>query len=196
MGQTWTSDPASLPETKLGEDLAYAMANRIDGSCVLLLSLPNYHHRGRLYLSSGLKAGLRSDPQAPVDEIAPCFLLAHGNDPIKLLASSIQAVREALGTFRLRVEKQEPEFIDHLGWCTWDAFYHEVCEEVVQQGVDHMQKGGHRPGFVIIDGGWQDLNQDTLKLRSIKPDAESFPSGLKALCHDLRKKHGVRWIGV
>ncbi|MDQ8188389.1 Sip1-related alpha-galactosidase [Pelagicoccus sp. SDUM812002] len=194
MTPTWYDDLDSLSDTKPGEDLGFVMAQQRDGSCVLLLPLPTPNQRGRLYVDNGLHAGLRSD-QTAGSEAAPAFLLSHGTDPIKLIASSIKVARQKLDTFRLREEKAAPDFIDSLGWCTWDAYYREVTAEKIEAGFAQFQNDGHTPGFLIIDDGWQDVSENW-GLNSFSTNTERFPDGLGELTNTLRERHQLRWIGV
>ncbi|MBD5778513.1 hypothetical protein IEN85_03340 [Pelagicoccus sp. NFK12] len=191
---TWSDDLDSHGDTNPGEDLGFIMAQQTDGSCVLLLPLPTPNQRGRLYFDNGLRAGLRSD-QTTSAEAAPAFILSHGKDPVELIASSIKVARQHLNTFKLREEKEDPTFIDSLGWCTWDAFYREVTAEKIETGFVQFKKDGHTPGFLIIDDGWQDVSANW-GLRSFATNTERFPDGLGELTKTLRDRHQLRWIGV
>lgn len=196
MSPTWTEDLNSLADTPPGTDVAFVMAQRRDGSSVLLMPLPSPTQRGRLFVEKGLHAGLRSDqtPQLHSSR-APTFLLAHGRDPISLITTSIAIARQHLHSFRLREEKREPAFIDCLGWCTWNAFYRDVTVEKIESGFTQFSSEGHTPGFLIIDDGWQDVS-DNWELNSFETKPKSFPNGLGELCDSLRKNHDLRWIGV
>ncbi|MDQ8181408.1 Sip1-related alpha-galactosidase [Pelagicoccus sp. SDUM812005] len=191
---TWSDDLDSHGDTNPGEDLGFIMAQQTDGSCVLLLPLSTPNQRGRLYFDNGLRAGLRSD-QTTSAEAAPAFILSHGKDPVELIASSIKVARQHLNTFKLREEKEDPTFIDSLGWCTWDAFYREVTAEKIETGFVQFKKDGHTPGFLIIDDGWQDVSANW-GLRSFATNTERFPDGLGELTKTLRDRHQLRWIGV
>ncbi|WP_348243384.1 Sip1-related alpha-galactosidase, partial [Salmonella enterica] len=50
--------------------------------------------------------------------------------------------------------------LNWFGWCTWDAFYTDVTEEGVKQGLESFEIGGIPPKFVIIDDGWQSVGMD------------------------------------
>jgi len=195
MTPRWAEDPSTLANSKRGEDLGYVLVQQHDDSCVLLLPIPTATQRGRLFLSDGIRAGLRSDPEAQTDAPPPAFLLARGTDPIALLASAIRSLRELIPSFKLREEKVVPEFVNTLGWCTWDAFYKEVDHEGVQNGVRALAKGKHSPAFVIIDDGWQNVSpSDTLL--STEADKKSFPESLNGIVEHLKSEYGVTWVGV
>ncbi|MBC2607067.1 Sip1-related alpha-galactosidase [Pelagicoccus albus] len=195
MTPKWVKDPSSLENSKRGEDLGYVLVQREDNSCVLLLPIPTSTQRGRLFLRNGICAGLRSDPNTPPESPQPAFLIAHGTDPISLLASVIRITREILPSFKLREEKTVPNFVDTLGWCTWDAFYKEVDQEGVLNGVRKLKKGQHCPAFVIIDDGWQKVSQSD-KLINTEADIDSFPDSLEGVIKQLKSEYGISFVGV
>lgn len=94
--------------------------------------------------------------------------LASGSDPFALLAQGARSVDARIGLGRLRVDKPLPAFVDHFGWCTWDAFYQDVSAEAVAAGLASFQAIGVRPRFVILDDGWQSTRE--------------LPSGERRLC--------------
>ncbi len=55
------------------------------------------------------------------------------------------SVMARMGTGRLRRDKPLPEFVDQFGWCTWDAFYQDVSQEKVREGLESFAAGGVRP---------------------------------------------------
>ncbi|MCE0484863.1 MAG: alpha-galactosidase [Methylacidiphilales bacterium] len=130
----------------------------------------------------------------PLPEKATLFFVATGNDPIALVQWAMRKIAERLGTFRLRTEKPLPRWVDYLGWCTWDAFYLEVSEEKVLEGLASFKAGGLSPRVLILDGGWQD-EKDNL-LVSFGPNAERFPNGLKVMVDRARDEYGVKIFGV
>jgi raffinose synthase len=59
------------------------------------------------------------------------------------------------GCARPRWEKQLPEVCGYLGWCTWDAFYCDVCSQGITAGLASFKRAGVMPRWLIIDDGWQ-----------------------------------------
>jgi len=53
-----------------------------------------------------------------------------------------------------------PSFVDFLGWCTWDSFYTDLSAARVLQGLESFKKTNVRPGFLILDDGWQSTDVD------------------------------------
>jgi|GEM_PF-1063816 len=82
-------------------------------------------------------------------------------------------------SFRPRIEKTTPEFVKKLGWCTWDAYYKEVDQKKILTGVALMEKKEIRPGYIIIDDGWLDVDSDYLN--SFSPNTDKFDKDFKPL---------------
>ncbi|GMH27306.1 hypothetical protein Nepgr_029149 [Nepenthes gracilis] len=150
------------------------------------------------------------------------FIMA-GTDPFTTITSAIRAVKLHLKTFRQQHEKKTPGIVDCFGWCTWDAFYKEVTQEGVEEGLASLSSGGTPPRFVIIDDGWQSvegdpLNQDDHKnhhnqhhqqqqeehlprLTKIKEN-EKFQNkdnpgvGIRSIVDICKEKYGLKYVYV
>ncbi|MBI4787247.1 MAG: hypothetical protein HY782_09395 [Chloroflexi bacterium] len=94
------------------------------------------------------------DPAVVTDSVVGLFV-AVGANPYTLVAQSAPRVMQQMKTGRLRAEKALPAFVNQFGWCTWDAFYHDVSQEHVRMGLESFQRGGLEPNFIILDDGWQ-----------------------------------------
>lgn len=80
-----------------------------------------------------------------------------GTDPFVVIADAVRDMELHLKTFCHRDKKKMPGILDWFGWCTWDAFYQDVSAEGVEKGLKSLSDGGAPPGFVIIDDGWQSV---------------------------------------
>eukprot|EP01041_Mallomonas_annulata_P000312 gene312-570_t len=107
-------------------------------------------------------------------------LLASSRDPYLLLESGVAAVKKRIrshwsGSMSERLSEliahanrmppsmprgPGPSFVDYLGWCTWDSFYTDLSERRVLEGLRSFVKTGVRPGFLILDDGWQSTDVD------------------------------------
>ncbi|PIA42355.1 hypothetical protein AQUCO_02000068v1 [Aquilegia coerulea] len=152
-----------------------------------------------------------------IETKASCFthslFINSGSDPFTTITDSITAVKYHLRSFRQRFEKKLPEMIDYFGWCTWDAFYQNVTQEDVEDGLKSLYLGGAAPKFVIIDDGWQSVGSDPVKLRN---DGKSEPSlrltgirendkfknkedptvGIESIVNIAKKKYGLKYVYV
>jgi len=81
-----------------------------------------------------------------------------------------------------------------MGWNSWNEFGCDVSEKLIMEMADAMVKSGMRDAgylYIVIDDCWQ-VGRD--KNGNILPDAERFPSGMKALAdyiHNLGLKFGI-----
>lgn len=121
------------------------------------------------------------------------FSIATGKDPYQL---ADQGTKTALHELQLkhRSEKEYPEMMKYLGWCSWDAFYHQVHAEGLLQKAQEFNEKKLPVHWFIIDDGWLDVKD--MKLRSLQPDKEKFPEGLRAVTEKLKQMYGISQVGV
>ncbi|KAL3648123.1 Tethering factor for nuclear proteasome sts1 [Castilleja foliolosa] len=81
-------------------------------------------------------------------------------NPYTLMRDAYTSIRVHLDTFKLIEEKSAPPLVNKFGWCTWDAFYLAVEPAGIWHGVKEFADGGLSPRFLIIDDGWQSINND------------------------------------
>lgn len=123
------------------------------------------------------------------------FVLGSGADPYQLVERHVEAALHTLDYPTLpRSRKPYPEILDSLGWCSWDAFYHQVNEEGLLVKAEEMQAASLPVQWVMIDDGWSQTVDK--KLSSFEADVEKFPQGLAGTVRQLKKKYGIRWVGV
>ena len=68
-----------------------------------------------------------------------------------------------------------------MGWNSWNKFGCNVSEDMIKSMADAMVKSGMKDAgykYIVIDDCWQ-VSRD--KSGNIVPDAQRFPSGIKAL---------------
>jgi raffinose synthase len=123
------------------------------------------------------------------------FVLGTGTNPYQLIERHVDAALHALDYPTLpRAQKPYPEILDSLGWCSWDAFYHQVNEEGLLIKAEELKAAGLPVQWVMIDDGWSQTIDK--KLSSFQADQEKFPQGLAETVRRLKEQHGVRWVGV
>lgn len=120
--------------------------------------------------------------------------VAVGQDPFELARRGAESVMARLGTGKLRRDKPAPDLLDQFGWCTWDAFYGEVSEEKVRQGLQSFRDGGVSPPVLILDDGWQSTAQRATGERRLTSFAANhkFGGGLGELVRVAKQDFGVR----
>ncbi|XP_018444980.2 probable galactinol--sucrose galactosyltransferase 6 isoform X1 [Raphanus sativus] len=133
-----------------------------------------------------------------------------GTDPFQTITEAIHAVKLHLKSFRQRHEKKLPGIVDYFGWCTWDAFYQEVTQEGVEEGLNSLTAGDTPPKFVIIDDGWQSVENDdnndpvenpVFRLTGIEENAkfknkDDPRQGIKNIVDIAKEKHGLKYVYV
>ena len=86
--------------------------------------------------------------------------LAHLQDRL----AGIKERQFSAGSFAMRRSLWQrgsgPAFVDSLGWCSWDSFYTDLSPDRILRGIDSFNDTGVRPGFVILDDGWQSTDVD------------------------------------
>ena len=123
--------------------------------------------------------------------------LGVGDDPYELCRRGARAVAQRLGRGRLRTEKLLPALVEHLGWCTWDAFYQDVSHAKVEAGLASFRAGGVTPRWLILDDGWQTVRARegaASRLAGFVAN-EKFPGGLAATVA-MAKRFGVEQLLV
>ncbi|XP_059662320.1 probable galactinol--sucrose galactosyltransferase 1 isoform X2 [Cornus florida] len=76
------------------------------------------------------------DPAVEGFEGSHLVFVAAGSDPFEVITNAVKTVGRHLQTFSHREKKKMPDMLNWFGWCTWDAFYTDVTEEGVKQGLE------------------------------------------------------------
>lgn len=127
------------------------------------------------------------------DKVLPGAIIVADKNPILATEKTFALVKRILGNrVKLSKEKRYPEIFEYLGWCTWNAFYRDIDEKKVVEGTRAIREKAPI-GFVIVDDGWQDVDEDS-RLKSFVPDSKKFPRGGKYLVEKI-KEAGVRYVG-
>ncbi|XP_015898991.3 probable galactinol--sucrose galactosyltransferase 2 [Ziziphus jujuba] len=141
-----------------------------------------------------------------------------GTNPFEVINQAVKAVEKHMQTFLHREKKKMPAFLDWFGWCTWDAFYTDVTSEGVEEGLKSLSMGGTPPRFLIIDDGWQEIEnkskdsdcvvqegaQFATRLTGIKENSkfqkngqnEKQVSGLKLVVDEAKQHQNVKFVYV
>ena len=94
----------------------------------------------------------------------------------------------------LKSYKDYPDFLQGFGWCTWNAFYHDVTAEKIEQKLIEFKEKGIMPKWIIIDDGWNETND--WKIRDFKADNKKFPDGLFSFIKRIKKEYGIKYVGI
>jgi hypothetical protein len=125
----------------------------------------------------------------------PLFAYATSRDPYRLPIETYRTAFAASDQYgRLRWQKSYPEIFSWLGWCSWNAYGHEVTEEKILESVCSLQAKGIPLGFVLVDDGW--LSTKDNKLTAFNADEKKFPHDLAGLARTLREQYRIPHVGV
>ena len=133
---------------------------------------------------------------APTQDI-PMMAIAFGDDPYQLFQKLYRSGLEAMGKSQnLRINKQYPEALEYLGWCTWNASHMgKLLDEAhLLGGVSTFTDQGFPLGWLLVDDGWFD--HDNSKLNATTPNPDKFPNGFKSLIQNLKGNHGLKHVGI
>jgi Alpha-galactosidase len=123
------------------------------------------------------------------------FILGGAANPYVLPDRNVTfALRHLRGQSLPRQDKAYPEILDYLGWCSWDAFYHDVDEQGLLAKAEEFQRMDLPVRWVMIDDGWSEIRDRMLY--GWDADPAKFPRGLAHTIETLKRKFGIRWVGV
>ena len=92
-------------------------------------------------------------------------------------------------------EKTFPKSLNGLGYATWNAFYRDFNEEKIYALLNEFSQKGIHLDFLLLDDGWSEVDDD-YHLLSFKEDPKKFPHGLKEFVSNVKKKYGIKHVGV
>ena len=122
-------------------------------------------------------------------------VITESSDPYDAVGKAYEkAVLRGLITTPLKKDKSYPTILEKLGWCTWNAFYHDVSEAGIIEKMEEFKAKKIPVKWVLIDDGWSEYSD--LKLHSIYEDKTKFPSGLKGTIEILKKEYDIEAVGV
>lgn len=121
--------------------------------------------------------------------------ISTGSTPYEAIERGFAFARES-GAIRvpLRTERQLPDMYRSLGWCSWNAFYHEVSADKLFQKLDEFREKNIPVKWVLIDDGWSVVRNHMLA--GFDADPVKFPGGLKACIDRIKNEYGIRYVGV
>lgn len=120
---------------------------------------------------------------------------AIGDDPYRTVRVCVEAAARRLGV-SIRRERPFPEVLTGLGWCTWDSLGREVSESAIVAKMEEFRAKDVPISWVLIDDGWSDTDRVHEILRGFDADRERFPHGLVHTVDLLKRRYGVRSVGV
>ncbi len=161
-----------------------------------LTALCGENHRARLRERGGkTELCLDSECMGLTAAEGDFLAIACGCTPQKSLKKRAALMRKAHGFLTpKKEEKHLPQFAQGLGWCTWNAFYHDVSAEKIEKKLREFKEKGVKISRIIIDDGWTQANG--WKLCAFEADPKKFPNGLAAFIKRIKAKYGITHVGI
>ena len=122
-------------------------------------------------------------------------VISKGDNPYKTVEKSYNmACENEIILTPLKAKKTYPKHLEGLGWCTWNAFYHDVTAEGIEKKLIEFREKNIPIKWIMIDDGWA-MTED-FKLKSGCVDKNKFPDGLKAFIKHIKQKYGIEYVGI
>ena len=122
------------------------------------------------------------------------------SDPYEVVHNTMKAGLSGVKQpIPLKDRRSDIPALDSLGWCTYDAFYREVTHDKILQKLEEFKQKNIPVEMLLIDSGWFIHDGDgTHGQRStdLRANPEKFPKGLKGLVEEVKKKYGIRYVGI
>lgn len=126
---------------------------------------------------------------------APIAVISVSDNPYDAVRTSYAMAFENGAIITPPKEKKEyPKQLEGLGWCTWDAFYHDVTAYGIEEKLKEFKEKDIPIKWIMIDDGWAKTND--FKLNSCFSDEKKFPDGLKAFIGHIKKEYGIEYVGI
>lgn len=93
----------------------------------------------------------------------------------------------------LRSQKEYPEAMNYLGWCTWEQYHKNISEKIILDGIDNIENSGIPIRWLLIDDGHQTLKDG--RMFSLVPDIHKFPNGWQPIV-ESKKEDKIKWMGI
>lgn len=191
----WMKPAAGSAAAEVPVETQSLLYRRGDGSVVLVIPLCDGVLRSSIQGKGDLLQVVAEtgDAHTPAAPALSCFV-AVGGDVYGLIPRAAAAVSMRLGTGNLRRDKVLPDFVDHFGWCTWDAFYQDVSEAKVREGLQSFRSIGVAPRMLILDDGWQQeatMPTGERRLTGLRANAK-FDGGLARTVRTAKDDFGIQ----
>lgn len=146
---------------------------------------------------SGVTVRLSSNERGRRTVESPALVMTWGTDPYDCISrAGERAVRLVGHPEMLRKNRRYPAVFEKLGWCTWDAFYHEVSAQGITEKLEELKAKKIPVQWVLIDDGWSEVDYETSRLKTLDADPVKFPEGLSGIVRRIKKDYRIPYVGV
>lgn len=93
----------------------------------------------------------------------------------------------------LRFQKEYPEAMSYLGWCTWEQYHKNINEKIILDAIKNIEESEVPIRWLLIDDGHQTLKDG--RMFSLEPDLNKFPNGWDPIIKS-KKEDKIKWMGI
>ncbi|MDX9881188.1 MAG: Sip1-related alpha-galactosidase [Prolixibacteraceae bacterium] len=93
----------------------------------------------------------------------------------------------------LRSQKEYPEPMNYLGWCTWEQYHKNINEKIILDAIENIENSEIPVRWLLIDDGHQTLKDG--RMFSLEPDKNKFPNGWDPIITG-KKEDKIKWMGI
>lgn len=194
----WWLRPAFVQECKALPARTQLILLERDGVYTAILAVCEAECRSDMEgWEDGLLVTMASNQQGRESLAGLSLAMAWGSNPYWCCERAAEYALKLLGhPEMLRENRKFPEVLESFGWCSWDAFYHQVKEAGVLEKVRELREKKVPVKWVLIDDGWMDADYEKQVLLGLDADREKFPEGLGACVQKLKREYGIANVGV
>ncbi len=126
---------------------------------------------------------------------APICVISVSDNPYKSVKVSYDTAFESgIIITPPKENKIYPLHLKGLGWCTWDAFYHDVTSTKIEEKLIEFKEKNVPVKWIMIDDGW--AQTEDFRLKSCFVDEEKFPGGLKKFIKHIKEEYAIEYVGI
>lgn len=193
---SWWTEPVWAARVQALPAHTLALVGDCGADCVCCLPLPG----------ASVFSELEGTPDGCALRLASrCAGTAHLNGCVLAISAAPSPYDAVAQTFRaahdagkiavpLRADRPLPEMFRYFGWCTWNAFYHDVTDAGMTEKLAEFREKDLPVRWVLIDDGWSPTEND--RLAGFGANPEKFPNGLRGFTARAKSEYGVDWVGV
>lgn len=173
----------------------FLMIKHSDGKYSVIIPLVENVTRCAIFGENGhLKATVETGDKNVHIKKARILYVTTGENLYKELEKTSKVLSENFG-LKLKKDKKTPKIYNKFGWCTWNAFGIDISEDNLIEGLKSFKETGIEPRFLILDDGWQTVNDDfdnrgNFKLKSFVPN-EKFNHTLKPVIEKAKNEYKI-----
>ncbi len=125
------------------------------------------------------------------------LVIAAGKDPYQCCERAAEEALLYLGReSMMRKRRNYPEMFEYFGWCSWDAFYHQVSHRGILEKMQEFQEKAVPVKWALIDDGWLSADYEEKTLTGLDARESQFSEGLGGCVRELKEKYGIDKVGV